>query len=191
MEDPINQFNNWLETAFEEGIKEANTMVLSTVSELGKPSARMVFLKGHSSEGLLFFTNYNSRKAKDIMSNHHASLLFYWKELERQIRIEGIVRKASAEESDTYFHSRSFESNLSAIASPQSAVIPDRNFLLNRIALIRKENTIETLRRPLYWGGFKLIPEYFEFWQAGEGRLHDRVSYTLKDDGWEMNVLAP
>lgn len=191
MENPINQFNNWLEAAFEEGIKEHNAMVLSTVSELGKPSARVVFLKGHSSKGLLFFTNYNSRKAKDIMSNHHASLLFYWKELERQIRIEGIVRKASAEESDTYFHSRPFESNLSAIASPQSAVIPDRNFLINRIALIRKENTIETIRRPLYWGGFKLIPEYFEFWQAGEARLHDGISYTLKDDGWEMNVLAP
>ncbi|MEA3477081.1 MAG: pyridoxamine 5'-phosphate oxidase [Bacteroidota bacterium] len=191
MEDPINQFNNWLEAAFEEGIKEHNSMVLSTVSELGKPSARVVFLKGHSSKGLLFFTNYNSRKAKDIMSNHHASLLFYWKELERQIRIEGIVRKASAEESDTYFHSRSFESNLSAVSSPQSAVIADRNFLLNRIALIRKENTIETIRRPLYWGGFKLIPEYFEFWQAGKARLHDRVSYTLENGEWVVERLAP
>jgi len=191
MEDPIIQFNTWFEAAHEAGMIEPNAMILSTVSELGKPSSRVVLLKEYNATGFVFFTNYNSRKAKDIMSNHHAALLFYWKGLERQIRIEGIVKKTTEDESGAYFHSRPFESKLSAVASPQSAVIPDKAFLTTRIKALMNDNVAETLERPLYWGGFRLIPDYFEFWQSGEHRLHDRRVFELKDGEWEKCLLAP
>jgi len=191
MNDPISQFNNWLDAALKAGIEEPNAMLLSTVSELGKPSSRVVLLKGHGQDGFLFFTNYNSRKAKEIMANQNVALLFHWKELGQQVRVEGVVQKASKEESDQYFHSRPFESNLSALASPQSSVISGKEFLPGRIEALRKDHPDEKLERPLYWGGFRLIPAYFEFWQAGEHRLHDRISYTLKDGEWERNLLAP
>jgi len=191
MNNPISQFNNWLEAALNAGIEEPNAMTLSTVSEFGKPSSRVVLLKGHGQDGFLFFTNYNSRKAKDIMANKNVALLFYWKELGQQVRVEGVVQKALKEESDKYFHSRPFESNLSALASPQSSVISGKEFLTSRVEALRNDLSDEKLERPLYWGGFRLIPVYFEFWQVGEHRMHHRTAFELKENKWTRYILAP
>jgi pyridoxamine 5'-phosphate oxidase len=188
--DPFQQFGVWMDQAVLSGIEEPTAMTLATVSREGMPSARMVLLKGFDENGFIFFTNYESRKGQEIAKNHRVALVFYWKELERQVRIEGFVLKTSGKESDDYFDSRPPESQVSAIISPQSAVIPDRQYLIN----LRNEymdNHSGENKRPGYWGGYQVIPEMIEFWQGRENRLHDRIRYSRKGGEWIIERLAP
>jgi len=188
--DPVQQFGVWMEQALAAEIEEPTAMTLATVSPEGKPSARMVLLKGFDEKGFVFFTNYGSRKAREIAKNHQVALVFYWKELELQVRIEGFVNKTSGKESDDYFHSRPAESQVSAIISPQSASIPDRPHLEN----LRNEylqNHSGEHKRPVHWGGYQVVPEVIEFWQGRPNRLHDRIRYTRKGGEWLIERLAP
>jgi pyridoxamine 5'-phosphate oxidase len=165
-------------------------MTLATVGPDGQPSARMVLLKGYDDQGFVFYTNYESRKGQEISKNHRVALVLYWKELERQVRIEGVVLKTSGQESDEYFKSRPPESQVSAIISPQSSVIPDREYL----ELLRKEymkGFTGEHKRPSLWGGFHVIPEMVEFWQGRPNRLHDRIRYSRKGGDWVIERLAP
>jgi pyridoxamine 5'-phosphate oxidase len=165
-------------------------MTLATATAAGRPSARAVLLKGVDTGGFVFYTNYASRKARELAANPYASLVFVWAELERQVRIEGAVEKVSAAESDTYFDSRPLGSRLGAWASPQSMVLPDRLTLATKVAAI-------VLRygkhppRPLHWGGYRVLPEAIEFWQGRRNRLHDRLLYTKQAGGWKIERLAP
>ncbi|MBL7778516.1 MAG: pyridoxamine 5'-phosphate oxidase [Chitinophagales bacterium] len=186
--DPFIQFNEWMEAALESDVYEPNAMVLSTATTDGKPSARVVLLKSYSKNGLVFFTNYSSRKGKEIAENPHASLLFFWDKLERQVRIEGILKKVSEEESENYFQSRPFESRLSAIVSPQSTVVPGREYLESELEKI-KNNTYTP--RPSNWGGYILQPVCFEFWQGRANRLHDRLVFEWTNGNWQLKRLAP
>ena len=167
-----------------------NAMTLATVSAAGRPSARMVLLKGVDHGGFVFFTNYKSRKGRELTANPEAALLFYWTELEREVRIEGRVEKISAQESDEYFGSRPLGSRHAAIASPQSKVVPDRAALEALFAEAEQRHGDET-PRPAHWGGYRLLPAAIEFWQGRANRLHDRVLYTLKSRGWKIERLAP
>lgn len=188
-ENPFSQFKHWFELA--ENLKdfEPNAMVLSTVSAEGAPSSRVVLLKEFSAHnGFVFFTNYDSRKGKNLQVNPNASLLFFWGPLEKQVRIEGVVEKISPEESDKYFYSRPLESQIGAIASPQSQKIEGEDFLINRFKEIQTNNNI---KRPENWGGYTLKANYFEFWQGKIGRLHDRITYTLQNNEWLKNRIAP
>ncbi len=187
-EDPFLQFKTWFNDAKNSAILEANAMILATATNEGKPSARVVLLKEVSEKGFVFYTNYDSRKGKELLDNSNAQLLFFWDILERQIRIEGEVRKISKEESEKYFNSRPVESRIGAIASPQSQIVPDSKFLDNRFAEIREKND---LKMPEHWGGFILEPTYFEFWQGRQSRLHDRIFYKKKGSDWEIGRLAP
>ena len=188
--DPVVQFGRWMEDAISHGIEEPTAMTLASVGAGGKPSARMVLLKGFDETGFVFFTNYNSRKGTEISDNPYVALVFYWKEMERQVRIEGKAEKTGDKESDEYFASRPVESRASAIVSPQSQVIPDRNGLelQMRELLLNHE---KDLVRPLHWGGFRVIPEMIEFWQGRPGRLHDRIRYLKKEHHWIIERLAP
>ena len=165
-------------------------MTLATVGHDGFPSARMVLLKGFDENGFVFFTNYDSRKGQEISKNHRAALVIYWKELERQVRIEGMVLKTSGQESDEYFLSRPFESQFSAIISPQSSVIPNREFLEDLRKEYMKSFTGQP-KRPAHWAGFRVIPEMIEFWQGRPNRLHDRLRYSRKGGEWIIERLAP
>lgn len=188
--DPVQQFGAWMEQALSAEIEEPTAMTLATVSPEGKPSARMVLLKGFDVNGFVFFTNYESRKGREIAKNHQVALVFYWKELEREVRIEGFVIKTSGKESDDYFHSRPAESQVSAIISPQSTSIPDRRHLEN----LRKEylqNHSGEHKRPAHWGGYQVVPEVIEFWQGRPNRLHDRIRYAREKDAWGIERLAP
>jgi pyridoxamine 5'-phosphate oxidase len=190
--DPIRQFNMWWQQALEAKIIEVNAMTLATASADGVPSARTVLLKGFSEKGFNFFTNYNSFKGRQLAENPKASLLFFWKELERQVRITVIVEKLSSEESNAYFQSRPRASQVGAVASPQSQVIESRQWLDEKYkeAIKQFENT--DVQRPLHWGGYIVRPVIFEFWQGRPGRLHDRIQYTLLGDGrWKIERLAP
>jgi pyridoxamine 5'-phosphate oxidase len=188
--DPIQQFGVWMDQAILSEIPEPNAMTLATVGYDGKPSARMVLLKGFDDKGFVFFTNYDSRKGQEIAKNHRVALVIYWKELERQVRIEGFVLKSSGQESDEYFLSRPLESRINAIISPQSAVIPNRDHL----EYLRKEY-MKTFSgepaRPHHWGGFEVVPDVIEFWQGRPNRLHDRLRYTRKGGEWIIERLAP
>jgi pyridoxamine 5'-phosphate oxidase len=166
-------------------------MVLATASEEKRPSARVVLMKGYDEEGFIFYTNYQGRKGMELNSNPSAALLFFWQVLDRQVRIEGKVEKVSARESDDYFHSRPFGSRVSATISPQSRVIPDRECLINKRKELIEMHPDQKIKRPDYWGGFRLVPDYFEFWQAGEDRLHYRTVYELKGGKWDKYLLAP
>jgi pyridoxamine 5'-phosphate oxidase len=189
--DPIAQFNAWFEDAVRGELPMVNAMTLATASLDSRPAARMVLLKGVDARGFVFFTDYESRKAQELAANPRAALLFYWIELEREVRIEGAVEKTSAAESDAYFATRPLESRLAAIASPQSAVIADRSMLDERYAQAKKRYGAAPPRPP-NWGGYRVVPDAVEFWQGRPSRLHDRVLYTKNSaDHWDIARLAP
>lgn len=187
---PMELFKEWFSEAFAAENREANVMALSTVSPDGKPSSRMVLLKEADEKGFRFFTNYQSRKGAEIAANHFVSLLFWWPVLERQVRIEGKVEKLTETASGGYFTQRPSDSQVSAIISPQSQVIPNRKYLEELVTAFRSTHP-EPYSRPAYWGGFVVIPEKIEFWQGRPNRLHDRIIYTKTPGGWEIQRLAP
>lgn len=191
--DPIKQFASWFEEALNADLLEPNAMTLATASSDGKPSARIVLLKGYDKRGFVFYTNYESTKGRQLIANPQAALVFLWDKLERQIRIEGKVVKIDGEESDNYFHSRPIGSQIGAWTSDQSRVIPNREVLEKRQQeLTQKHSDGATIPRPPHWGGFRLIPDAIEFWQGRPSRLHDRLVYRLQDDAtWEIVRLSP
>ena len=190
--DPIKQFETWWNEALNAKIDEANAMTLATASSDGFPSARIVLLKGFTDSGFMFFTNYKSFKGTQLEENPKACLVFFWKELERQVRITGVVQKASNGASDAYFKSRPFESQVGAWVSPQSQVIESREWLQLNYDKLFSENDKRDLQRPAHWGGYLVKPVIIEFWQGRPGRLHDRIQYTLEESGdWKIERLAP
>ena len=189
--DPIKQFVQWLDFAINKKVNEPNAMVLSTVSSDSKPSSRVVLLKRVNHEGFVFYTNYQSRKGNELAYNNNASLVFFWPEMERQVRIEGTVKKTASELSDEYFNNRPDNSKIGAIISPQSQVIPNRNFLLEKKQKQEESSKKNKLKRPNYWGGYILSPTLFEFWQGRPNRLNDRIQYSLENNGWKIDRLAP
>lgn len=189
--DPFSQFEAWLNEALASNLPEPHAMTLSTVSVHARPSSRVVLLREFSPEGFVFYTNYRSRKGSDLQANPQAALNFWWVELERQVRIEGRVQLLSPAKSDAYFASRPYLSRLAAHASEQSSVISSREELLSRIEELGAQFP-EHVPRPAHWGGYLLSPDYFEFWQGRENRLHDRLAYSLQVDGsWLIQRLAP
>lgn len=190
-EAPFEQFELWLGEAIEKNLNDPNAMVLSTSTPDGRPSSRVVLLKGFDESGFVFFTNYSSRKAEEIAANPHAALLFYWAETGKQVRIEGSVKKVADDISDAYFASRPRASQIGAVASPQSNVVESRDYLQERFTEVEKEFEGKEVERPENWGGYILEPNLFEFWQGRESRLHDRLRYTKTDSGWDINRLAP
>lgn len=190
-ESPFGWFGEWLADAISKGLPEANAMVLSTVSDLGKPSSRIVLLKAFDERGFLFFTNYSSRKGHNITLNPAGSLLFFWPELERQVRVEGIILKADPVTSDEYFYSRPLESRVSAAVSPQSAEVPSRIYLEKMHKDFLESLKDDKVQRPDNWGGYWLFPELVEFWQGRRNRLHDRIQYDRSDSEWKRCRLAP
>ena len=188
----INQFGKWWNDAINSQIDEVNAMTLSTATNEGKPSARIVLLKGFDERGFVFFSNYDSHKGKELVSNPQACMVFFWKELERQIRIEGTIEKVSSEESDAYFLSRPVSSQIGAWSSPQSSVILNRKVLEDNVTKYSQQFSTEQLVRPDNWGGYRLKPTLIEFWQGRSSRLHDRLQYTLQDEAtWKIERLAP
>ncbi len=189
--DPFKQFGAWFQQASAAQLPEANAMTLSTTTRDGRPSARMVLLRGWDERGFVLFTNYESRKGHELAQNPFASLVFFWAELARQIRIEGRVEQVAPEESDEYFRTRPRESQIGAWASHQSEIIPNRNVLDQRAQELDSEFA-ENVPRPTYWGGYRVIPDSFEFWQSRPGRLHDRLRYTRQEDrAWRIERLSP
>ncbi len=189
---PFMQFEIWMQQAVEALVPEPNAMNLSTVSSLGKPSSRIVLLRGFDENGFTFYTNYNSHKGNDMAKNNFACINFFWPELERQIRIEGIIEKLDEQTSTEYFHSRPRESQIGAWASNQSAVIESRKTVEE--AFIKYSETfknIEQIPKPAHWGGLLLKPDTFEFWQGRASRLHDRIKYTCDKNNWETERLSP
>ena len=190
--DPIEQFKTWFEQALDANLIEPNAMTIATATPEGKPTARIVLLKGVSDLGFVFYTNYESQKGQQLIANPYAALVFLWDKLERQVRIEGEVEKLSTEESAEYFHSRPKGSQLGAIASDQSRIIPNREILEQRLSELQEKYADETVPLPDRWGGFRVVPNRIEFWQGRPSRLHDRLVYDLQDDGsWEINRLSP
>ncbi|MEI7970824.1 MAG: pyridoxamine 5'-phosphate oxidase [Betaproteobacteria bacterium] len=189
--DPIAQFQRWFDEALSAQLPEPNAMTLATATEAGVPSARIVLLKDLSGGGFVFYTNYESRKGRELAANRHAALLFHWVELERQVRIEGIVARVSAAESDDYYRVRPLGSRVGAWASMQSTVLPNREDLERRVEEAAA-HLGEDPPRPLHWGGYRLMPQRLEFWQGRPSRLHDRLEY-LRDAGgsWRLQRLSP
>ncbi len=189
---PIRQFDRWWQEAVNSRIEEVNAMTLATASSDGIPSARIVLLKDYDDRGFVFYTNYNSFKGTQIEENPRACIVFFWKELERQVRITGVMEKVSAAESDAYFNSRPEQSRLGAWASPQSQVIPNRETLQIKLDELHQQYSNGAVPRPPHWGGYRLKPVTIEFWQGRASRLHDRLQYTLEESGkWKRERLAP
>ncbi len=188
--DPLQQFQRWFEQALSAQLPEPNAMTLATVGEGGRPSTRVVLIKGYDARGIVWYTNYDSRKGRELAANPFAALQFHWVELERVVRIEGRVEKAASDESDAYYASRPLDSRLGAWASPQSRVIASRAVL---VAAAAKAAAVHALNppRPPHWGGYRLVPDTWEFWQGRKSRLHDRLRYRLDGSAWVRERLAP
>jgi len=190
--DPIRQFQRWFDEATQSEVHDPNAMTLATATADGRPSARVVLLRGVDERGFAFFTNYQSKKARELGANPRAALVFFWHDLERQVRIEGRVERATAPESDQYFQSRPVGAKIGAWASPQSEVIPSRDELEKRCREIENRFSDGPIPRPANWGGYRVVPEAIEFWQGRPNRLHDRLRYTRSaEDGWIIERLAP
>ncbi|MFP4440239.1 MAG: pyridoxamine 5'-phosphate oxidase [Chloroflexaceae bacterium] len=190
--NPLALFGTWLAEAIRAQVYEPNAMTLATVSAEGRPAARMVLLKGFDAAGFVFYTNYTSRKGQELAQTPWAALVFWWGELERQVRIEGPVTPVPAAESDAYFASRPWGSRLGALASPQSQIIDSRRQLEQRLAELQAEYAQRDPPRPAHWGGYRLAPLSIEFWKGRPNRLHDRLRYQRQDDGsWRIDRLAP
>jgi pyridoxamine 5'-phosphate oxidase len=191
-QDPINQFDKWFNDAVKANVHEPNAMTLATATTNGHPSARIVLLKGFNKEGFMFYTNYLSRKGKEMAKNPLVSVVFFWPELERQVRIEGIIEKLSREQSEEYFHSRPKASQLGAVVSAQSQEIVGRKVLEEKMAELEKEYEDKEVPKPSYWGGYIIKPRLVEFWQGRRSRLHDRIVYKKIDNkNWKIVRLAP
>ncbi|MEP6911550.1 MAG: pyridoxamine 5'-phosphate oxidase [bacterium] len=190
--NPLKLFRRWFDEAIASGSRLPDAMTLATATKEGKPSARMVLLKQADEQGFVFYTNYNSRKSRELDQNPNAALVCYWVQLDRQIRVEGSVERVSAQESDEYFRTRPRESQLGAIASPQSEAIENREVLEQHFRDFEAMYRDRSVARPAHWGGYRLKPEMIEFWQNRSGRLHDRVLYERQTDGtWTIKRLAP
>jgi pyridoxamine 5'-phosphate oxidase len=189
-DDPLRQFQLWLEQAIKAELPEPNAMTLATVDAHGRPSTRVVLIKGVDERGIVWYTNYESRKGRELAHNPYAALQFHWVELERVVRIEGRVAFASTEESDRYYASRPLDSRIGAWASPQSQPIGSRAVLVTNAAKAAARHGLNP-PRPAHWGGYRLVPDRWEFWQGRRSRLHDRLSYRLEDGAWRRERLAP
>jgi pyridoxamine 5'-phosphate oxidase len=189
--DPLEQFRSWYAEAQEAGVKAPQAMALATATADGAPSVRMVLLKGAHERGFVFFTGYASRKAAELDANPHAALLFHWDALGRQVRIEGPVARVAGQESDAYFATRPRGAQLAAAASHQSSVLRDRAEIDDRVAELAREHEGSNVRRPDHWGGYRLVPETYEFWQHRDDRLHDRLRYRRANGAWVVERLSP
>ncbi len=189
--DPFRQFGTWFTEAQAAGIEEPNAMTLATASRDGMPSARTVLLKGFDERSFAFYSNYESHKGRDLLDNPRAALLFYWKELERQVRLTGLIERMSREETEGYFRTRPIGSQIGALVSRQSQVVPSRAALEDEFARLEAEYAGKTVPLPDYWGGFRLSPTSFEFWQGRPNRLHDRLRYRPDEGGWRIERLSP
>jgi pyridoxamine 5'-phosphate oxidase len=189
--DPLAQFRRWYDEAEAAGVRAPQAMALATATSDGAPSVRMVLLKGADERGFAFYTGYVSRKAGELDANRRAALLFYWDPLGRQVRIEGKVERVSEEESDAYFATRPRGAQLAATASQQGSILADREQLDRRVAQLDRELSTGKLPRPDHWGGYRLLPDTYEFWQHREDRLHDRLRYRREHDGWTIERLSP
>lgn len=189
--NPFVQFEKWIKEAIEAQVNEPNAMTLCTATKEGKPSARIVLLRNFTEDGFIYYTNYTSRKGIEISDNPNCAILFFWPELERQIRIEGEVQKQTSEESDLYFNTRPRESKIGAWTSSQSKVISDREVLNKEFEINSNKYPTDMIPRPVFWGGFVVKPLTIEFWQGRPNRLHDRILYTKENNNWKIDRLAP
>lgn len=190
--DPFAQFHDWYQQAWDAGIPDANAMILATATSDGLPSARTVLLKGLDETGLVFFTNYESHKGRELTENPRAAVVFYWQQLGRQVRVEGAVERVTAEESFNYFRTRHRKSRLGAWASRQSEPLDSRHELMDRVNELDERYPGDDIPLPPHWGGYRILPEMFEFWESRENRLHDRFRYSRDDDGtWQVQRLQP
>ena len=190
-QNPFIQFEKWFKEALDAQLFEPNVMTLATADLSGRPSARILLLKGFDENGFVFFTNYDSKKGKELAENPQAAMVFFWGDLERQVRIEGTITKVDEEESTAYFHSRPKGSQIGATASTQSSVIPNREVLEDRVTALTEEFSEKEVPRPANWGGYRLKPDLIEFWQGRSSRLHDRINYEAVNGSWIINRLAP